>query len=838
MNSSIDLNLLLLARQAGNLISDLPDLYAVTPPRHTARGREADNLIIYMSMIGNSPLSVEAHTQLLEQLAHKFYKTTGSLTAALRTIVDTLNLYLLDRNLHSTGMGRQGIGQLLLVALRSDILYMAQCGIVHAYVVTPQETLHLHDPQSSGRGLGFSRTAPIRFLQAKIAPGEFMVLSTNASANWSEDTLKNPQGVEVLRSQLLQATSQDFNAVIIQAVEGTGKLRLLRRKTEAPALPHPVPPEIIATSLSTETPTTPLKISEGFLEDQKPEILPADATQKETTAITEGVKPTEGPPGSIPAAERVEEITEESEPEQVPIVPIPVATGSPPTPPVTDKESAPSTPPPALVPEAPVAQEAETIYPGISAEKPAATAQTTQVTAAAVVRPRRERRPPRPNPLAKSLDSFRSTLGPIGLTILRAFRSALATIGAAGLRLLKNMLPDTDILRVPSSVMVFIAIAIPLILSVVGGMVFLQRGRAQQYQIFFQQASQQATNAASLTVPLEQRAALKATLTDLDKAEFYSVTTQSQALRKQVTSQLDTLDAVKRLDYKQAIVGGLDAEINVIRMVATTTELYLLNGKQGNVIRAIMTARGYEVDPNFQCGPTYGPINIGPLVDIAELPPGSFENASILGMDAGGNLLYCVVDSQPYSAVMAPPNTGFGEPSGMSLDRGDLYVLDQKVNAVWIYRNLEVTQQPHLFFGESVPPMQDVIDLAEYNDDLFLLHADGHITKCTYSTVIESPTRCDDPFPYSDNRPGRTHGPFIDETVFNQMSLATFPERSIFMLDPQNQSIYYFSVLLSLQFQYQPLASLASGQATSFAISPNRMAFLAIGNNVYYAAMP
>jgi hypothetical protein len=43
---------------------------------------------------------------------------------------------------------------------------------------------------------------------------------------------------------------------------------------------------------------------------------------------------------------------------------------------------------------------------------------------------------------------------------------------------------------------------------------------------------------------------------------------------------------------------------------------------------------------------------------------------------------------------------------------------------------------------------------------------------------------------------------------------------------------------LNLQSQYQPKEPLVEGDATAFAISPNRTAFLAIRNNVYYAAMP
>ena len=447
--------------------------------------------------------------------------------------------------------------------------------------------------------------------------------------------------------------------------------------------------------------------------------------------------------------------------------------------------------------------------------------------------------PKKANPaLRPYFASFRKTLTAVGAAILLALRNVIATLSRAFLRLLKSLLPDADVLRLPPSAMIFIALAIPLVLATIGGMVYLQRGRAQQQEVFIKQAEENAAYAVTLTNPLEQHLAWQTVLGDLDKAEYYKSSSQSQALRATAIANLDTLDAIKRLDYQPAIVGGLDAGVRVTQMVATASDLYMLNAEQGSVLHAILTGRGFEIDPNFQCGPTYGPVDVGPLVDIAELPPGSFENASLLAMDANGNLLYCVIGSQPYSAAMAPPNTGFGVPTAMALDQSDLYILDPKVNAVWIYRNLEVSQQPRLFFGDDIPPMEDVIDLAAYNDDLYLLHADGHITKCAYSGLAESPTRCDDPYPFSDNRPGKIHGPFIEDTVFSQIYFLSFPERSIYLLDPQNQAIYYFSVLLNLQCQYQPKAPIAEGDATAFAISPNRTAFLAINNYVYYATMP
>jgi hypothetical protein len=816
MNSSLDLNLLLMTRQEDGEQFKLPDLYAVTPPHRTARGRESDSLIIYLSMAGNSPLTPEAHTQLLEQLAHKFYKTTGSLTAALRTVAEALNLYLLDRNLRSTSVGRQGIGQLLLVALRLDTLYMVQCGAVHAFLVTREETQHLYDPQSSGRGLGLSRTMPVRFLQIKMAADDYLVLATVAAQGWSDATLKHPdrQGIEGLHRQLLENASQEYNAVVIQAQAGTGKLRLLRRKLEAPAVAHPVPVDQSAQVMDSLTQSTS-EVVEGPTEDRRLGIPPVSASALVTTEQPPEDKrlgiPTAST-GSIPS-----EIAGISMPqgEQPQIVPLSTQAAS----------------------QQPTALEAEIPQAGNSPQEPIKPAESTAQPIQPPNTPEKNDSASQPRSGARFLASFRATLASIGAAILLALRSALATIGSALLRLLKNLLPDADILRLPPSTMVFIAIAIPLILAVIGGMVFLQRGRAQQHQIYYQQAVDEAAYAATLTNPLEQRLAWQTVIGDLDKAENYALTSQSQELRAQVITNLDTLDAVTRLDYQQAIVGGLDSSVSVTRIVATSTDLYLLNGNDGNVLHAIMTGRGYEVDPNFQCGPTNGAINVGSLVDIVELPQGSL-NASVLGMDASGNLLYCVIDSQPYSAAMASPNTGLGEPSAMTLDRGDLFVLDPKVNAVWIYRNMEVSQQPRLFFGDTIPPMQDVIDLAVYNDDLFLLHADGHTTKCTYSGVAESPTRCEDPYPYSDNRPGRIHGPVIEDAVFNQIYFSSFPDRSIFLLDPKNQAVYYFSVLLTLQWQYQPKAPLAEGKATAFAISPNRTAFLAIGNNVYYSAMP
>jgi hypothetical protein len=324
----------------------------------------------------------------------------------------------------------------------------------------------------------------------------------------------------------------------------------------------------------------------------------------------------------------------------------------------------------------------------------------------------------------------------------------------------------------------------------------------------------------------------------LDKTEFYSVTADSQALRSQANAVLDGLDGVQRLDFQPTIIGGLDESVRVTRMIASDIYLYMLNAHQGTVVMGVQVPQGYEINPNFQCGPTYGEVPVGPLVDIAELPQGAIEGAVLLGMDINGNLAYCTLSGQPPTQALTQPPTGLGEPIALTIDQGNLYVLDPKVNAVWIYEEMDVGAAPHLFFGNDIPPMQDVIDLAVYDDKLYLLHSDGHLTQCIYSGLAESPSTCIEPYAYTDTRPGRQSGTVIPDSLFGQVSYVSFPDRSMYMLDPQNRAVFYFSVLFNLNTQYRAAGDLAEGQATAFAVSPDRMIYLAINNSIYYAALP
>ena len=793
MNSTLDLNILPVYYRLGQEESDPSELYAVMPPKRPARGRESDSLILYLSMAGNAPFTAEQQGPLMERLAQKFYKTTGSVTAAMRSVAEGLNLHLLDRNLRISGAGKQGIGLFIIAVLRGDVLYLAHCGPVHSFLVNPRETQVMHDAHGAGRGLGLGKTTPVRFYQAQMQSGDYLVLSPHAPAGWTTSGLRYAPrlGIEGMRRHLLdqagaELSSGTIRAALIYAQGGEGKLRLLRRKAGVPDMAHTVPEPV-------------------------PPAQPATGVQPGT-----GDQPASAPPAA-----------------QEPVPPLqPTATAAP-----TPQTEVVSNTGLRRIGTGITGEAAVSLIPAEAAIQDAAQpAPQTPVTTSQPARPRpaspkTERHPPR--------QVFAPLLAGVG-ALGRAVGNTLESAGRSMGRLVRNILPDESLLHLPPSVMVFIALAIPLVTATVGGVIYVQRGKASQHQTYYEQALVAAQNAAGQTEAPAQRAAWILVLGALDSAEFYKVTPDFRSLRSQAQAALDTLDKIERLNFQPALAQGLlGVDFRARRIITNGNDLYLLNALQGNVLRAYLTGRGYELDSTFKCGPSYGPLVVGQLVDIIAISSGTYKDATLLGIDASGNLLYCTPDGEQPEAVQLALPGNFKEATNLEIDNGDLYVLDPQSKAVWIYPGLVVDQLPRDFFGEDRPDnMADIVDMTINNDDLFLLHTDGLISKCAYSSLPQSPTRCDDPFPYQDARAGRPSGPFMEEAIFNEIFFSPPPGPSIYMLDPQQQAIYYFSKRMAMQSQYRPAELLSTEPASAFTISAGRLAFLAIGNQIYYAALP
>ncbi len=818
MPDSLDIYLLPLAREAGKDLAELPGLYVAEPPRRAVRGRDQDRLLLYLSLTGNAPLSPGKLQQILERLAQTYYKQSGSVTSALRTVADTLNQFLLDRNVRNASTGRQATGWLTLVTLRGDQMYMAQSGPVHAFVLAAEQVQHLYDPQLSGRGLGLSRTMPIRYFRANLQPGDSLLLAVNPAPAWNAGTLSGARGqsLDSIRRRLVSRNDLELNAVLVQFQPGAGKVRWRAART-MPLPEAPRPAEKPATSQQPgdlSMPASPAEIS-------------ADHSAVAQESAGAEAPPTEQTTGEQPAS-------------VAPEVAAPATPAGDATPPVaaTPAEavdmpaSSPEGPQP--VPERPEMASSTVERPG---QGPAASLPRASGTARKATR--RQSRTARPRLNTAGMVRLLAAIG-------RPFSNALDWLIAGLKSVLRRLLPDESLFSLPATTMAFIAVAVPVVVVAVASFVYVSKGVAIQSQELLAQALDSYQKAAKQQDPLARRERLLISLNYLQQAESYQVSAASQSLRSQVESSLDELDLVKRPVYQPAIVGGLPGGTKVTRIVLVDSDLYLLDGNSGNVLHAQVTPnRDYQLDQNFQCGPglvTGQTVNA--LIDIAAAPLGNDKGAAIMGIDAAGNLIYCMNGLPPIAESLARPLTapdwGSLQSFAVDPDQANVYVLDKPDKAVWAYWSSHFSDAPDLYFGDQVPPVQDVVSMAVDKSDLYLLHADSHITLCTYSGLDVSPTRCADPVRYVDSRPGRAGQALVPGQPFTQVIVSQPPDPSLFMLQPETRSIYHFSLhTLNYHGQYVPSGPLQSGPATAFAVNPlERTLYLAIGNVVYQASMP
>ncbi len=440
-----------------------------------------------------------------------------------------------------------------------------------------------------------------------------------------------------------------------------------------------------------------------------------------------------------------------------------------------------------------------------------------------------------PTPARPRLDltAFWKALAVVGLPILNALQKLGRGVGA----LFERLIPE----ELSSAVMMLIALAVPVVVVAVAGVVYNKLGVSAQYEALYAQLEQKAAEARNQTDSQSRRNSWGQVLFLLAEVEDYKKTPETIALREQALQVLDELDLVKRVDYQPAIAGQLPTEVSISRIVVAEEDLYLLDGNSGNVIRAVPTEQGYVLYSTFQCGP--GPIGVseaGMLIDIIPWPGGFVPDASVLALDDSGNVVYCLPGEAPQIDKLAVSSSqSSGEATGLTLDMSDLYVLDPSANAVWIYWGSDVQDEPTLFFDQEIPPLEDVIDLTANNKELYLLHANGQTTLCYLGTTGVSPTRCSDP-PYVDDRTGLEGTPLESPSPFTQILFTPPPDPSLYLMEPKSHSIYHFSLRnLVYKRQLLPKEPLPTRPATAFFVDVSkRMLYLAIGNEIYYGIIP
>ncbi len=807
--NAFDLSFLSIYRINGQELSLLPGFLAQNPPKKTARGRDQDRLLVYMTLGGNVGYSTSEYDQIVAQVSETFYSTSGSLTFALKTAVESLNNYLVERNMKSTGKGLYTIGALVLGNLRGNLLYIVQAGPTHVYHLS-SEVRHLYDPQLAGKGLGLGQTARMYFSQITVSSADRLLLCASLPPNWDKsiNDTRGSSSLETTRRRLLAIADTNVSAMLVQAADGRGVLTMLNAVQDSPVIAvstivpslDPVPGAQVG-SVSIMDDLEPIfKLGssdavamQGKKTDSVGSVQPV-SDEPQNDLITNAVTVEPGNDGQNHAEDSVVVTIEPDEQSEL-------------------VESRLKTPAPRRM-----------LAPKIVI-KPEVRAQSLQVVRNAALH------------MAQSIQNGRVLV-----------QKSQGLIQKAVVRLL----PDVDEQEYPGQSVsrnwaLFLAVAIPIIFLVMARIVYYQLGYDAQFKTYYSRAQESAIQAQSETVPTALRVEWHTTLDWLDKADLYlsKPNPESQALRQQAQTALDNLNKVVRMDYSPAFATPFGKSVQIMRMSASETDIYMLDLPTGSVLRGVFNGRNFDLDNKFQCRPgIYDGVQVDQLKDIFALPRSSMTDITVVGIDAAGKILYCVPDQEPHAAVLKAPGTGWQGITSISYDNYKLYVLDAAAHAVWMYGGDDqmVFGEPKFFFGTQVPVMlEQAIGIAVNVDDLYILYQDGHMTICTLSRIDTSPTRCSDPALYIDTRPGYQGGMKLNDGIFSQIFFTTPPDPSVALLEPFTQSIFRFSPR-ALELQNQILATAGKANplpkgvsATAMAFSPNKVLFIFIGGQLYFS---
>jgi hypothetical protein len=439
---------------------------------------------------------------------------------------------------------------------------------------------------------------------------------------------------------------------------------------------------------------------------------------------------------------------------------------------------------------------------------------------------------------------------------LKTMRAKMLRIGSG---VSQKIYKSTGVtLQLSPIILIFLSVAIPLVIILSSWMVYQRTGKRQQFEIYLTQALETADLARTEKELMAEYDLWSQTFEQVQRAEVYDTSSDSRALFEQAQFRMDEMDLAARLDFRPALTDFFPEGVVIRRIQSGSSGVYLLDATSGNVLRAFLNSKGfYEVDNEFQCAPgPYGLEVVTKIVDFVTLPAND-GNYKIMAIDAQGNLLYCRPGEFPDSRTLSTPTGGWGKIVGIAYDDDVLYVLDVENEKVWMFAgkdpdrlNVEgvsgivFSESPIPFFDEKVPDLSGGIDLEINQEDLYILHEDGHMTQCRHSSNKDLRlTSCEDPVPYTDNRVGReTKNPWIFLDVkFSMMEGAKLPSSSLLILDDISSAIYQFSFQLNLEktLKVQPNRSypVPDRAPSGFGLTSDMEIFLAFDNQLFIAAL-
>jgi hypothetical protein len=830
-----DLKLIPIVQAHGKPIPSGSGFLAASPPRRAARSRSEDMLILSFTTSNNERITPELQDAWLANLVQIFFKTSGSVTSAMRALIDTLNLTMMERNLKSAKGGAAATGAINLAAVHRRSVYVVQCGLTHAFTLTPLGLQHFYDASLTDRGLGVSRTPTVRYYQADLGSGGYLFMSDLPSTTWNEDQLNfgGFPNMEQLRRRLLNQASPNLRLDLVQIVPGEGQVVTLK-----PAIP--------AANVAEQTPSVtfeeaqPIPTRDVF-EPAEPEVdevgdtqkmfQPTEAVEIDETADVEIPQPRETAPSlpeeseTQPGTDQVllQSLVDENEDQ------LEESEGELEEAPIGEPEGEPEVEPEGEPEEEPEGDLLDEVLNAPKKRKEKKTKQPTRSFNENVELVREG--------TLRSLSEFFDWRRKASADVGHFFKTFFSRVG---------LTDEEGVTTLSNQTMLAIALVVPLVVVVMAVGIYLSRGRTLQYQYYLEQAEMASISAYAAEDPSLAREGWTQAMLYLDQAESFRRTGEVTQLRSDAQRALDLLDGAVRLAYHPAIAGTLHDGINITRIISYGLDLYLLDAAGGRVIHATRGGQGYQIDPEFVCSAgNFSGGAVDTLVDMVSLPINNPYQAHVLAADAIGNVIYCGPGQSPVVQTLPRGEGGVGAVTRIAGEGNLLYVLDPSADAVRVYRstNGQFLDEPTNFFtgaddGQK-PPLVTIVDIAVNGSELYLLRDDGLLVSCVVTGLQGNPVNCENPVDYVDGRPGKEDQPVVmPDSPFIAVQYTLPPEPAVNILEGESADIFRFSLRFRLHQRLRSDFSnyeILSPTATAFTIGVDRIAFVAYGHQVFYA---
>ncbi|MFO7323526.1 MAG: hypothetical protein DIU68_017490 [Chloroflexota bacterium] len=198
-----------------------PGTLVEVAPKKAARGRELDTFFVMVLPAGETIAPAAFYEQMCQVSAERYFSSSGSVTSALRAILNSLNDDLYQ---HNATDPKRYEASILCAVLRGPDLYLARVGsgiaVLHQEdALQPFPTDFDNKDALYGPPLGIDPVADIRMAHYEVSEGTRLVLSDPHLSDVEMDRLGEALDAEDVAGALVNLKDLILNHAIMMVVE-------------------------------------------------------------------------------------------------------------------------------------------------------------------------------------------------------------------------------------------------------------------------------------------------------------------------------------------------------------------------------------------------------------------------------------------------------------------------------------------------------------------------------------------------------------------------------------------------------------------------------------------